>query len=171
MHKILGVLLFGENAYFSIVKPISPMKKLPLLFFVCLLITVNVFAQTKDEKDIITAVEFMRKAMIDGNRASLTKLAADELSYGHSSGVVQNKAEFVEAIASGKSDFVTIDLTDQTIKISGNTAIVRHKLSAQTNDGGKPGSTVLGVMLIFQKQSGDWKLLARQAYKLPVPGQ
>jgi ketosteroid isomerase-like protein len=144
------------------------MKKLPVLIFACLLFTVTVFAQTKDEKDVTAAVEFMRKAMVDGDRANLTRLAADDLSYGHSSGKLQDKKEFVEAIASGASDFVTIDLTEQTIKIAGNTAIVRHKLSAQTNDGGKPGSTVLGIMLVFQKQKGEWKLLARQAYKLPV---
>ncbi|GAB3904590.1 nuclear transport factor 2 family protein [Mucilaginibacter boryungensis] len=144
------------------------MKKLPVLIFACLLFTVSAFAQTKDEKDVAAAVEFMRKAMVDGDRANLTKLAADDLSYGHSSGKIQDKKEFVEAIASGASDFVTIDLTDQTIKVAGNTAIVRHKLSAQTNDGGKPGSTVLGIMLVFQKQKGAWKLLARQAYKLPV---
>ena len=144
------------------------MKKLPVLIFACLLFTISAFAQTKDEKDVAAAVEFMRKAMVDGDRANLTKLAADDLSYGHSSGKIQDKKEFVEAIASGASDFVTIDLTDQTIKVAGNTAIVRHKLSAQTNDGGKPGSTVLGIMLVFQKQKGAWKLLARQAYKLPV---
>jgi ketosteroid isomerase-like protein len=144
------------------------MKKISVLIVACLLFAGSSFAQTKDEKDVAAAVEFMRKAMIDGDRANLTKVAADDLSYGHSSGKVQTKAEFVELIASGGSDFVTIDLTDQTIKVVGNTAIVRHKLSAQTNDGGKPGSTALGIMLIFQKQKGEWKLLARQAYKLPV---
>jgi hypothetical protein len=50
-----------------------------------------------------------------------------------------------------------------------NTAIVRHILTAQTNDGGKPGSVNLGVMLVFIKEHGSWKLLGRQAYKLPVP--
>src|SRR4051812_589678 len=106
------------------------MKKLPVLIFVCLLFTVSTFAQTKDEKNVAAAVEFMRKAMVDGDRANLTKLAAEDLSYGHSSGKIQDKKEFVEAIASGASDFVTIDLTDQTIKVMGKTAIVRHKLSA-----------------------------------------
>ena len=77
----------------------------------------------------------------------------------------------MEQIASGKSDFVTIDLTDQTIKVVGNTAIVNHKLSAQTNDGGKPGTVVLGVMLIFEKMKGEWKLLARQAFHYPEPAK
>jgi ketosteroid isomerase-like protein len=143
------------------------MKKLPVLLFACFLFIGSAFAQTKDEKAVAAAVEFMRKAMIDGNRAQLTSLAADELSYCHSSGVLQNKSEFVEAIVSGKSDFVTIDLTDQSIKVVGDVAIVRHKLTAKTNDSGKPGNVVLGIMLIFQKQKGEWKLLARQAFHYP----
>lgn len=143
------------------------MKKLPVLVIACFLFIGHAFAQTKDEKAVANAVEFMRKAMIDGNRAELTSLAADELSYCHSSGVLQNKSEFVEAIVSGKSDFVTIDLTDQSIKVVGDVAIVRHKLTAKTNDSGKPGNVVLGIMLIFQKQKGEWKLLARQAFHYP----
>ncbi|RYF14680.1 MAG: nuclear transport factor 2 family protein, partial [Flavobacteriales bacterium] len=60
-----------------------------------------------------------------------------------------------------------IDLKNQTIKITGKTAIVRHELHAKTNDGGKPGDVHIGIMLVWQQQGNDWKLLARQAYKLP----
>jgi ketosteroid isomerase-like protein len=78
---------------------------------------------------------------------------------------VEGKAEFVEKIASGKSDFVTIDISEQTIDIIGKTAVVRHMFNATTNDGGKPGTVKLKVLLIFQKENGAWKLLARQAVK------
>ncbi len=79
---------------------------------------------------------------------------------------MQDKAAFVEAIVNGQSDFVAINLTDRTITIKDKTAIVRHKFSAQTNDGGKPGNVNLGVMLVWIKEKGTWKLLGRQAYKL-----
>ena len=72
----------------------------------------------------------------------------------------------MNALLSGASDFVTIDLTEQTIKIAGNNAIVRHTLKATNNDGGKPGAPHLYVLLVWQKQKGKWKLLARQAVKL-----
>ncbi len=126
----------------------------------------NVEAQTKDEKQVAFAVETLTKAMIDGNKAPLENISSDALSYGHSSGKIQNKAEFVKAISSGQSDFVTINLSDQTIVIKDQTAIVRHKLSAETNDGGKPGTVNLGIMLVWVKEKGAWKLLARQAFKL-----
>jgi len=123
---------------------------------------------TTDTQSLAAALEAMRVAMQTANRAALTALAADNLIYAHSSGKTQNKAEFVEGIAGGDSVFVTLSFTDIAMKITGDTAIVTHKLAADTNDRGKgPGKANIGVMLVFQKQAGVWKLLARQAYKIP----
>lgn len=132
----------------------------------CFTVSFSLQAQSKEEKEVATAVETFRKALLDGNRAQLEKMVADELSYGHSSGKLETKTQFVEAYASGKSDFETIDLTEQTIKIVGNTAIVRHKLAGKTMDDGKPGNANLGVLLVWLNRQGQWKLLARQAFKL-----
>ena len=138
------------------------------LFAVVLLlamVTVS-HAQSKEEKAVADAVEKLKQTMIDGNKTSLENAVAEKLSYGHSSGRVENKSEFVEKIVSGQSDFVTIDLQDQTISISDDIAIVRHKLNATTNDNGKAGEVHLLVLLVFQKQKGAWKLIARQAVKV-----
>ena len=105
--------------------------------------------------------------MIDADKAALEKLTADDLSYGHSSGRVENKTEFIESLVSGKSDFLSMDLTNQTVKVSGNTAIVRHNLSGNINDGGNPGTVKLFVMLVWVKQGKQWKLLGRQAVRQP----
>jgi hypothetical protein len=61
--------------------------------------------QTGQEGAVAAAVEALRKAMVAGDRAALQQLAADELTYGHSSNRLENKAEFIEALASGKSGF------------------------------------------------------------------
>lgn len=125
------------------------------------------FSQTKNTQSLEAAVEQLRTAMISGEKTALENIAAEQLTYGHSSGLVQNKAEFVEAIASGKSDFVTIDLTEQTAVVVNNTGIVRHILSATTNDSGKPGTVKLKILLVWTKEKGKWLLLARQAVKIP----
>ncbi|MBS1660810.1 MAG: nuclear transport factor 2 family protein [Bacteroidetes bacterium] len=123
---------------------------------------------SKEEGAVSAAVEKLRKALIDPTKENLDEVALDDLTYGHSNGMIQNKAEFEEALLSKKSDFVTIDLTEQTIKVIGNTAWVRHTLSATNNDGGKPGTAHLYVLLVWMKQKGQWRLLARQAVKVPV---
>jgi ketosteroid isomerase-like protein len=141
------------------------MKKITIIL-VASIITINIYAQDKKQSSVAKAVENLKAAMISGDRSALENIAADQLSYGHSSGAVDNKTVFVEKIASGQSDFVTIDLSEQTISVSKKTAIVRHVLKAKTNDGGKPGEVNLRVLLIWQKQGGGWKLLARQAVRI-----
>lgn len=138
------------------------MKKFNLLLACLALGTTLSFAQSKDETAVATAVDQLTQALLSGDRAALTAVAAEELSYGHSSGLIENKAAFVEAVASGKSDFTKIDLSDQTISVVGKTALVRHKMSADL------GSTHvnLGILTVWTKQKGGWKLLARQAYRL-----
>ena len=137
---------------------------------ICLVLIAGIIsgtrAQSKEEAAVNAAVENLKKAMIDGDKAGLEKITADKLSYGHSSGRVEDKASFVDNIVTGKSDFVTIELTGQTVSISGDAAIVRHVLSATTNDNGNPGNVKLNIMLVWQKQKGQWKLLARQAVKV-----
>lgn len=122
-------------------------------------------AQTKQETAVANAVEQLRNAMVNADSAMLDQLTMDELSYGHSGGHVDDKKEFVQKLASGKSDFVSINFSEQTITVSGKTAVVRHKLNAFTNDNGKPGEVHLLVLLVWQKNDGKWKLLARQAVK------
>jgi hypothetical protein len=142
-------------------------KKIFIAFALLILTGLQSFSQLKHEKEIADAVESLRNAMINADKPTLEKLTADELSYGHSSGKVETKKDFIENIVSGKSDFVTIELTNQTIQITGNTAVVRHALSATNNDNGKPGTVKLLILLVWQKQKGNWKLLARQAVKTP----
>lgn len=142
------------------------MKQLALLV---LLIAsgIIVSAQSKDEKKVAETVNQLRKAMVDGDGATLTKLTSESLSYGHSSGHIDTRQEFIDNLSSGKSDFVTIDLSEQVITVHGKTAIVRHTLIAATNDGGKPGTVKLHILLVWEKVKRDWKLLARQAVKIP----
>jgi hypothetical protein len=141
------------------------MKKLFSAIILVLIINKGAMAQSKQELSVANAVEKFRKSMIDGNKSELENIVSDKLSYGHSGGHIDDKKEFVEKLSTGKSDFLTIDLAEQTISVSGKTAIVRHKLNATTNDGGIPGEVHLLVLLVWHKQQGQWKLLARQAVK------
>lgn len=146
------------------------MKYLLSLLMMCSLVN-TASAQTKDETAVANAIEALRKAMIDPTKATLDKIASPKLMYGHSGGKVEDKATFMQTLLSGASDFVTIDLTEQKIAVTGSTAVVHHKLSATSNDGGKPGTVQLYIMLTWAKEGGQWKLAGRQAVKVPQPQQ
>ncbi len=122
-------------------------------------------SKSKDEIAVAARVEILRQAMIDADGTKLNELTSAGLSYGHSSGLVQNKPAFIEKIVNGESDFVAIEFQNQTIEIVGNAAIVRHNLVAHTKDGGIDKDIKIGIMLVWQKQKNRWLLIARQAFK------
>ncbi|MGN8056501.1 nuclear transport factor 2 family protein [Pedobacter sp. 22163] len=141
-----------------------------LLIFSSLLITANFcFAQkTNAEKEVNEAVNKLIGLMINPDSLGLDKLLLNNLSYGHSSGKVQTKQEFMHSLLSGESDFLDdIILGDPKTIVQGNTALVRHKLMAQTNDKGVKGSVNLYILLIWSKEKSSWKLIGRQAVKVP----
>jgi hypothetical protein len=143
------------------------MKLLLKLFIAMMLFAGSAGAgPSKSEGAVSVAVQALRGAMLDGNKASLEALTHEKLSYGHSGGLVENREEFVEKLVSGKSDFLTMELSSQTIIVSGKTAIVRHLLKGATNDAGKPSDINLRVMQVWQKTGKHWKLIARQAVKI-----
>ena len=86
------------------------MKKYISLIALFLLTTPALYAQTKNEKAVAAAVEKLQQAMISGNRTELENIASNQLSYGHSNGYVEDKKEFVEKLASGKSDFCLLPI-------------------------------------------------------------
>jgi hypothetical protein len=144
------------------------MKKI-LSFLVLSTMLLNIQAQTKEEENVAAAVAFLVKSLESGDRSSLEKISAEFLSYGHSNGLVENKSQFVEALASGQSDFINISISNQSIVVTGKNAIVRHRLDATTRDRGKDGEAHLNILLVFRKEQGRWKLLARQAARIVVP--
>ena len=128
---------------------------------------ISISAQRKDDTRMVTeTAEKLRLAMISGEKSALESLILPELTYGHSGGHINDAKEFVEKLVTKKSDFLTIEITNQRVQIIGNTAIVRHHFYATTADLGKaPGDVTLDILLVWAKVKNDWKLLARQAVK------
>jgi ketosteroid isomerase-like protein len=120
--------------------------------------------QTGQEGAVAAAVEALRKAMVAGDRAALTQLAADELTYGHSSNRLENKAEFIEALASGKGGFSAIELSDHSVTVIDNLALARHGFVGTRRPSGD--QLKLMVLTVWLKRQEQWKLVARQAARL-----
>ncbi|MCH5683064.1 nuclear transport factor 2 family protein [Niabella sp. W65] len=129
---------------------------------------VTVQAQRSYEEQVQKTVAQFVKALEDSDLKTLSAVASPRLTYGHSSGKIENKEQFLQTFKTGASDFVKINITEQTIDITGTTAIVRHLFDADTNDNNKPGHVTLKVMTVWQKQGTKWILLARQAVKPPA---
>jgi len=139
------------------------------IFCLFVLFTVSVFtiqAQTTDEKAVAAAVDILNKNILKPERTALENVTSADLSYGHSTGKIENKKDFVDLLVNGFYVYSTLGTSEQTIHITGNTAVVRHHLIAKLTIGGAPADMNLGVLQVWEKQNGSWKLLARQGFKL-----
>lgn len=119
-----------------------------------------------DDPALGQAVEDLRKATFAADKAKLTALAADQLTYGHSSGVVQDKPTFIDGVMNRKQTLKSLEFPDLKTFVAGDAGVTRHRWVSDSEQDGKPTHTDIGIMAVWQKQGGEWKLLARQGYKL-----
>jgi ketosteroid isomerase-like protein len=133
-----------------------------------LLSVVPAFAGSADEEAVANNVEAFRKAQIAANAEALAALCAPELSYSHSDGHVEDKATFIANATNGKSKILSLEYQEVKIVVVGPAAIVRfHWLGeAESVPDGKKSSTNLHILMNWQKQGADWKLLSRASTKL-----
>jgi len=143
------------------------MKNVKLLVgFLCLFSGYVVAATpSNSDKEVAAAVDHLTDAMLHKNIPALEALTADSLTYGHSSGKIQDKKAFISDIETGKSAFKTLEMQNQTISVSGDVALVRHHFSAQALKGDEVIPTEIENFQIWQKLKGKWLLVGRQAYK------
>jgi hypothetical protein len=123
-------------------------------------------ALADDDASLTQAMDALRKAIFAADKAQLAALTADQLSYGHSSAVVQNKAEFIDGVVNRKVTVKTLEFPEAKMFVAGDNGVVRHLYVSDSEADGKVTNTKIGVLAVWQKQSGAWKLLARQGYKL-----
>jgi ketosteroid isomerase-like protein len=133
-----------------------------------LLGVVPAFAASPEEDALAKNVEAFRAAQFAADAKALDSLCAAELSYSHSDGRVEDKPTFVANATNRKSKFLTLEYQDPKIRVVGPAAIVRfHWVGEQEAVAdGKKSATNLHILMNWQKQGADWKLLSRASTKL-----
>ncbi len=121
----------------------------------------------KAEGEVKAAMEAFRKAYMSGDKAALDKLTTADLSYTHSNGKIETKAEFIAATTSGKTKVEAMDISDATVRVHGNTGLFQAKVMIRNNAGGTVTPNNLNILHVWIKGPGGWQLAARQALRLP----
>ena len=125
-------------------------------------------AQSADDRAVAQAVEALTRAMLTPDRAKLEALTHDALSYGHSAGRIENKAQFIGNLVERANPFGEINISEQTIAVVGDDAIVRHNFTGNTTGGGRVTPVRIGILQVWKKGGSDWRLFARQAFVRPA---
>jgi ketosteroid isomerase-like protein len=133
-----------------------------------ILTTVPALAGSPDEEAVGKNVEAFRQAQLARDAKAFDALCAAELSYSHSDARVEDKATFIANATNNKSRFLSLEYKDPQIRVAGPAAIVRFHWVAEGESipDGKKSSTNLHILMNWQKQGAEWKLLSRASTKL-----
>ena len=120
-----------------------------------------------DEDAVAKGVEAFRVAQLAGNAEGIAPLCAEELSYSHSSGAVDDKAKLLAGVKNANYKWTSLEYKNPAVRIVGPAAIVRFNfVGEQEFTDGKKTPQNLHILMNWQKQGNDWKLLSRGATKL-----
>lgn len=114
--------------------------------------------------DLSKALDTWKTAMLKGDAATLNRIYHDDLSYTHSSALVENKQEAIAAATRVGNLTKAIELRDTSARVYGNTALLRAKGNITSADG---TLNKLELLMVWLKSGQSWQLVARQATKLP----
>ena len=123
-------------------------------------------AVAADDAALKDAVEELRRAILAADKPKLEALAAADLTYGHSSAVVQDKGTFIDGVVNRKATVKSLDFPELKVAVRGDTGWTRHRYVSDSEQDGKTTHVDIGVLGVWQQEAGQWRLFARQGYKL-----
>ena len=141
------------------------MKFLLLIIFSCL--SIFAIAQQTDEQKLVNTVKEFHQALVNKNTVSINQQTDKALSYGHSNGWVQTKADLIKDFETGYISYISISEDSVTVAMSGNIANVRFISDITAVFKGTTSNFRLKVLEVWVKKGKRWILFARQAVKAP----
>jgi hypothetical protein len=136
-----------------------------ILFWILPAVVALTFAadDPKAEKEVLAVMDAYKDAMIHNNAPVLEKLLRDDLTFVHSAGQLEHKSDVLKAVTSGKNVITRMEFSDSSVRIYGNTALVKCRVDlwhSETN------IVHMNVLHAWVKAAGGWQLAARQATRL-----
>ena len=141
MKKFLFILLIGLSPIFSFAQDNSP-----------------------KQTEVMMRMLTLRNSLINKDSVALDDVLASDVSYGHTSGLIQTKPQLIRSVMSKEQDYQNIIPSDMNIRIYDNTGVVTMKSSVIMNYQGKPLNMDMYITLVWI-QKNKWQLVARQSVK------
>ena len=113
-----------------------------------------------DVRAVLDAEDRRYRAMLDGDLTTLDELCADGLSYAHSNGARDTKAEYFDKLRTGYYVYHRVDHPVERVEVAGDTAVVVGRMTSELDSGGVRKTIDNLALAVWTRASGAWRLLA-----------
>lgn len=143
------------------------MKKIIGFLLICILSGGIAHAQGNmtSENEVMMKMLSLKNALVKKDSVTLSQVLADDVTYGHTNGLIQSKPELIRSVISGEQDYKSIDPSEMKVRIYDNTAVVTIMLHVKMNYQSSPLDMNMRATLVWIKMKEEWKLVARQSVK------
>jgi ketosteroid isomerase-like protein len=133
-----------------------------------LLLVLSGTARAETPEEEVRAADARRiTAVVDGDTAALSSFLADDLTYTHTTGQVENKEQFLAGISSGKLDYQSIQPSEVQVRVYATTAVMTGRAEMKVNAQGKDLAFAIRFTSVWVKGEGGWRMAAWQSTRLP----
>lgn len=139
------------------------------LKFIILFLSIATLSFSQDEKgrmEIMMKMLTLKNALVEKDSIALSKVLAEDVTYGHTNAMIQTKAELIRDVVSLVQDYKSIEPSEMKIRIYDNTAIVNMNSKVVMNYQKQPLELSMKITFTWIKKDKDWQLVARQAVKM-----
>ncbi len=140
-------------------------KSLFFIFFIAF--SFHSFAQNESQKgEVMMKLLMLKTALVAKDSITLSKLLADDVTYGHTNGLIQSKSALIHSVMTGEQDYKSIEPSVMNIRIFDKTAVVNMDSKVVLNYNKQPMQIDMKITFVWVNKNNDWQLEARQAVKI-----
>ena len=114
----------------------------------------------EDVRAVLAAEDRRYDALLGPDLPALERLFHERLSYAHSSGVRDTKAEYLAKIENGYYVYARIDHPVERVDVLGDSAVVVGRMTADLTVAGTAKTIDNLALAVWTRATGEWQLLA-----------
>ena len=126
-------------------------------------------ASQREEQEIRRLESLRFEAMVRGDLVALAQILSEDLTYTHTTGVVDSKAQLIASLESGQRHYESITPQDVQVRVYGPVGVVTGVSLMRTKGRGRNEASSFRIRFldVYAKKLDRWQLVAWQSTRLP----
>lgn len=118
------------------------------------------------QQEVLAAYEKRRTATLNGDANTVASMMTDDLTFTHSSALVETKEQFIEALKSRKSQFKSFTDEDRKIRVNGSTGVVSGICHIVAEASGTKFDLRVRFTELWVKEGDTWRMMLWHSTKV-----